>query len=74
MSVLSPNLPAHFLNALRFARGTLADAINMPADTSLGPDGTLLPGPHAEMLASYRGKIIAVIGSQNGWDQVVKVR
>lgn len=55
-----------------FARGTLTDAINMPADTSLGPDGTLLMGPQTEVLTSYRGKIIAVIGSRNGWDQVVK--
>lgn len=55
-----------------FARGTLADAINMPAESCLSPDGSLLPGPQNETLNSYRGKIIAVIGSRIGWDQVVK--
>ncbi|KAK4296947.1 hypothetical protein Pmani_030595 [Petrolisthes manimaculis] len=55
-----------------FARGTLPEAMNMPADFTFTPEGSLAPGPNAELLTSYRGKIIAVIGSRNNWGQVTE--
>ncbi|XP_068249818.1 TBC domain-containing protein kinase-like protein [Palaemon carinicauda] len=59
-------------SAEEYYRGTLGDAINLPADTSITPEGLLVPGPMTDELKSYRGKIIAVMGSRNNWSQVVK--
>lgn len=51
----------------------MSDAINLPAESSLTPENLLVPGPQTDMLNSYRGKIIVVMGSRNNRDQVTKV-
>ncbi|KAK8745174.1 hypothetical protein OTU49_000495 [Cherax quadricarinatus] len=55
-----------------FAHGTLADAINLPAESSITHEGLLVPGPQSDVLNSYRGKIICVMGSRHNWEHVIK--
>ncbi|XP_042207251.1 TBC domain-containing protein kinase-like protein [Homarus americanus] len=55
-----------------FARGMLTDAINLPAESSITSEGLLNPSSQTDILNSYRGKIICVMGSRNNWEQVVK--
>lgn len=46
----------------------------MPAESAFTLAGSLAPGPNTELLTSYRGKIIAIIGSRNNWGQATEVR
>ncbi|CAL4121554.1 unnamed protein product [Meganyctiphanes norvegica] len=55
-----------------FLRGTLVDAINLPIDSSFTPEGKLVACSQTEILNSFKGKIIVVMGSRNYQDQVVK--
>ncbi|KAK7072646.1 hypothetical protein SK128_024425 [Halocaridina rubra] len=55
-----------------FSRGTLAGAVNMPIDTTISSENTLVPGPSTDILIANRGRVIAIMGSRNSWDQVLK--
>lgn len=55
-----------------YARGTLSEAINLPAESSLTSENLLASGPQTDVLNSYRGKIIVVMGSRNNREQVNK--
>ena len=59
---------------IRYARGTITSAINIPVDTLLSSENP--PTQESEVykvIKQYHGKIIAVMGSRSNHEQAVKV-